>query len=63
MNLSLKIRNSHIGNAEHGHGARLLESVAAGMTQDSGKSCDEIFKQVCFLILLPVVVRLISDFV
>ncbi|KAF8593126.1 hypothetical protein BDV93DRAFT_566891 [Ceratobasidium sp. AG-I] len=38
---------SHIGNAEHGQGGRLLESIAAAMEENSGKPFDEIFSQVC----------------
>ncbi|KAF8605586.1 UDP-Glycosyltransferase/glycogen phosphorylase [Ceratobasidium sp. AG-I] len=37
---------SHIGNAEHGQGGRLLESLATALDQESGKSIDDVFKQV-----------------
>ena len=40
---------SYIGDMEHGHGGRLIESVAAAYKRDGpadGKTLDDIYKEV-----------------
>ena len=57
---------SHIGNVEHGHGGRLLESISAAVDREGregGKSYDEIFSQVRSFSLYNLIIDLKFCFV